>query len=549
MSGCSTNKRVRGTSIGSTAHKAKPPHAAKADSSDATEGDVPLQAVAHYATGLMFDLSGQSDLAGNEYTQAALSDPTYEPVVIEAARRQLRDRKPEKAVEILSKATASPDAPGALYAWLGLACNQAGQNEAAIRANRVAIKKLPRSLPAYQNLSQIYFQTKRTNDAIHVLEEAANQSSTDPAYLIDLSEIYVRCSRLQNVKADAIKAKALQLLDRAGKLNPTNPGIMQKLAEGYAQLGQMNKAEELYLQILKKFPQMLVMRGKLADLYLSNGKRDKAAEQLEAIAQEEPTNPRTQAFLGALQLEENKIDAAVQHFERALLLSPDLEQVYYELAGVKIINQKKPEEGLALLEKARVRFKPNFALDYYTGLAYSQMKKYSDAVKYYTSAELLAKTDQPARLTHQFYYQIGSACERNDDIEQAEKHFQKSLELSPDFPDAMNYLGYMWADRGIKLDRARALIERAVELEPNNAAFLDSFGWVLFKLNQPKEALTYILRAIEKNEEPDATLYDHLGDVYSALHEDQRAHEAWRKSLGIEPNDKIKQKLGAAPST
>ena len=79
----------------------------------------------------------------------------------------------------------------------------------------------------------------------------------------------------------------------------------------------------------------------------------------------------------------------------------------------------------------------------------------------------------------------------------------------------------------MKLEQARELIEKAVKAEPKNAAYLDSLGWVLFKLHQPKDALTYTLKAVELSEEPDATLLDHLGDIYAALNEPQKAKDAW----------------------
>jgi len=109
----------------------------------------------------------------------------------------------------------------------------------------------------------------------------------------------------------------------------------------------------------------------------------------------------------------------------------------------------------------------------------------------------------------------------------------------------LNYLGYMWADRGVNLQKARELIEKAVRLEPTNHAFLDSLGWVLFKQNQPQEALNYLLKAVELSPEPDATLYDHLGDIYVALRQPDKAQEAWRKSLGIEPSADVERKLQA----
>jgi tetratricopeptide (TPR) repeat protein len=104
----------------------------------------------------------------------------------------------------------------------------------------------------------------------------------------------------------------------------------------------------------------------------------------------------------------------------------------------------------------------------------------------------------------------------------------------------------MWADRGVNLEKARELIEKAVKAEPKNAAYLDSLAWTLFKQNQPQEALRYMLQAIDLSKEPDPTLLDHLGDIYGALKQPEKAREAWEKSLSLEPNESIKKKLDAA---
>ena len=545
---CSTPQRPPSTAAQKTRPVAEKP-AAKSKSTTAQDQPIPVQAIAHYAAGLTYDLNGQAELAMNEYSAAALANPSHEPVVVEAIRRFIRARKPDKAIEILTRATASPNASGALYSWLGLAYGQAGQTALAIRANRAAIQKMPRALPAYQNLAQIYLQSGQTNEAVRVLDEAARQSTVDAAFLVDLAELYVRFGRTKNPKDDAIQNRVTKSLDRAAKLNPTNPVILEKLGDRYSDLGDFAKAEPVYAQLLKTYPRLSPIRGKLADLYIRMGRKDQAIEQLEEIARVEPANARVLAFLGALLLAEQKIDQAVQHFETAIRRNPDLEQVYYELAAVKIINLKKPEDGLALLSEARSRFKPSFAMEFYAGLAHVLLKKFAEGIKHLTAAEILAKTGEPNRLTHQFYYQLGAAFEKNENLDQAEKHFYKCLELSPDSADAMNYLGYMWAERGIKLEQAHMLIQRAVELEPANAAFLDSLAWVLFKLNQPKNALALLLRAIELTEEPDATLYDHLGDIYASLEEFAQARAAWRKSMNLEPNEHILRKLEAAASS
>jgi tetratricopeptide (TPR) repeat protein len=104
----------------------------------------------------------------------------------------------------------------------------------------------------------------------------------------------------------------------------------------------------------------------------------------------------------------------------------------------------------------------------------------------------------------------------------------------------------MWTEQGVKLEKARELIEKAVKAEPKNAAFLDSLAWVLFKLNHPAEALPHALKAAELSESPDATVYDHIGDIYAALQQPEKACEAWRKSLALEPNPQVSKKLEAS---
>ena len=98
------------------------------------------------------------------------------------------------------------------------------------------------------------------------------------------------------------------------------------------------------------------------------------------------------------------------------------------------------------------------------------------------------------------------------------------------------------------LDMAREGYQKALKQEPENAAFLDSMAWVLFRLKQPKEALEFQLQALKHQKEPDATLHDHLGDIYLALKEPQKARDQWEKALSIEPSDEISKKLKATPA-
>jgi tetratricopeptide (TPR) repeat protein len=149
----------------------------------------------------------------------------------------------------------------------------------------------------------------------------------------------------------------------------------------------------------------------------------------------------------------------------------------------------------------------------------------------------------PERLTCYFYFQFAVAAEQAGDATAAERYLKKSLELNPDFTPAQNYLGYMWADAGEHLEEALELIEKAVEVEPENPAYLDSLGWVLFKLDRPELALEKLMKAVELLDAPDAVVYDHLGDVHEALKQRTLAVEAWEVSYRLSPTNSIKLKL------
>ena len=503
------------------------------------------EAHARYAAAIIHELNEEPQLAADELYQAALNDLGNESLVLDVTRRLLQYKKNDKALDLLQKATARPDASGVVYARLGLVYALGDQRPEAIEANRTAIRKMPKSFVGYQNLGRLYLQAKETQEALKVLEQAAKQTDVEPGFLIDLSEMYSALALSSSERSAEAKKQALATLDRAAKLDPTNPVQLQKMGDGFALLGETDKAEAVYRKLLDRFPNLPGLREKLAEIYLRKQDREKAQEQLEAIIRNTPTNPQAHYFLGGIDFEQKKWKAAAEHYQSAILVSASFEPAYYDLALAQI-NMNNPRDALETLEKAKKRFKETFTGEFFAAIAYGKMKDYSNAISRFTAAEVIGRATDTNRLTHVFYYHLGGAFERVQNYAEAERYLKKSLELSPDFSEAMNYLGYMWAERGVNLKEARELIEKAVKAEPKNAAYLDSLAWVLFKSDQPKEALPWLLKAIEHSEEPDATLYDHLGDIYSALKEAGKAQEAWRKSVELEPKDEVKKKLEAS---
>jgi tetratricopeptide (TPR) repeat protein len=505
------------------------------------------EAHAHYGAGIIHELNNEPELALQEYYEAALKDPANETLVLEVSGEFLRVKQPEKALEVLQRATAQPNASSAIFARLGFIYSRLGKSEDAIKASRTAIQKEPNSLAGYQNIYLNFLQNKQTPEALSLLDDAAKVPDANAEFLIGLSELYANIGLQAPAQKTNAFEKASMVLQRAEKLKITDPQLRLRLADSLNLVGKDDEAAKIYRALLKDSADAPLIResvrAKLADIYLHGHDSKQATEQLEAIIRDNPTDAQAYYFLGSIAFDAKRYPQASDYFTKTLLLNPEFEPAYYDLASAQL-GEEKISEALATLDKVRQKFSPTFVLEYLTAMAYSHQKNYTNAISHYTAAEVIASANEPKHLTAVFYFEVAATYERQGDFAQAEKYFEKCLALSPNFAEAQNYLGYMWVDRGEKLEQARALIEKAVAAEPTNAAFLDSMAWALFKLKQPKPALDYILRAVKFSEGEDATLYDHLGDIYSALGQKDKAMEAWRKSLKLEKNETVQKKLG-----
>jgi tetratricopeptide (TPR) repeat protein len=171
---------------------------------------------------------------------------------------------------------------------------------------------------------------------------------------------------------------------------------------------------------------------------------------------------------------------------------------------------------------------------------------YPDAVAAYDKA--IARNTLPGGSDWVMFYDRGVAEEQSHQWAKAEADFNHALELSPDQPLVLNYLGYSWADMGRHLDKARQMIERAAERRPNDGAITDSLGWVKFRQGETRDAVKTLEHAVELEPE-DATINGHLGDAYWAAGRKVEAQYQWRRALTLNPTPDDAAKLEAKLNT
>ncbi len=507
--------------------------------------DPSVRAQAHFATGLLLVLNNETDAAFEHLRLAADADPAFEPLVLEVARQYLARNQADAAHELLTRSASRPEASGQVFLLLGAAHVQRDRVQEAISAFREAIRRKPDLLEAHRRLIALLLDQGRIPEARAALADARQPHRTDPEHLVELAGMYAGFAAVLETDPADTRKHAVALLDQASQGPSESPLLLQNMADVYARVGADDPAVAIYRRLQRDFPRWPGLEERLAGIYLRRGEVSEAQAQLEALARKNPTHPEAHFLLGALAMAVRDLPRAVDHFRRSLVVNPGLEAAYFELAAAQL-SLGQPRDALATIERARDKFPRTFALEYYSALAWRELEDYDQALAHFTAAELEARAGDTNQLGALFYFQVGATCERRGDLAAAEIHFRRCLERAPDFAEALNYLGYMWAEKGIRLDESRELIERAVRLEPENTAFLDSLGWVLHQQGHHAQALPYLLAAVDRNPAPDPVLLDHLGDVLAALGRRGDARNAWRRALELEPDPRIERKLESA---
>lgn len=159
-------------------------------------------------------------------------------------------------------------------------------------------------------------------------------------------------------------------------------------------------------------------------------------------------------------------------------------------------------------------------------------ERYTDAVAVYDRA--FARIPELRRRHWTLLYSRGIALERSKQWQRAERDFLQALELRPDQPLVLNYLGYSWTEQGVNLDQAREMIEKAVAQRPNDGYVVDSLGWAYFRMGDYDEAVEHLERAVELRPE-DPVINEHLGDAYWRVGRQLEAGFQWRRALTLGP--------------
>jgi tetratricopeptide (TPR) repeat protein len=508
----------------------------------------------HMLLGRLYRLNSDLQKAEAELKTAVKLDPGSEEAVTTLAMLYTDQGDTARALQVLS---AVPDSARSakLYAALGAAYEQRKEYKSAIDAFRHAIVLDRDNLDAIRGLAENLMNDGQFDAALEQYKVIVDSNPEDAQSYVRISEIYRRQAKYE---------QALESLKKADALVPDSAEVAYNMAAVYQAQGRYDDATKLLQELLKKTD-------------TSQADRNNRAIFLER--------------LGMIYREQDNYPAAVETFRKLLSLGDENARSGYQeiidtyreakqwaqaTAAAKEAVQKMPNDrDLRMVLDAQLADtgEANSALadirsmlkggpedrEVYVRLAivFTRGKRWKDAEDALAKAEQMsAKSEDKAYV----WFLRGDLYQRQKMFDQAEEEFKKVLSsTSPTDPQAaatLNYLGYMNADRGVKLDESLNYIKQALTFEPNNGAYLDSLGWVYFKLGKYDLAEENLNKAaVHMGSDP--TVQEHLGDLYqktgrlkmAAVHW-ERAVEEWNKTVPAEVDGeafaKVQQKLDAA---
>ncbi|MCC6858108.1 MAG: tetratricopeptide repeat protein, partial [Bryobacterales bacterium] len=430
------------------------------------------------------------------------------------------------SIEMLRRVNDRNPSARTLMALAGAYEQMRDYANAAQTLNR-ALQFSPDNVELKRALAQNLLYSDQLDQALKLYEEVAQAEPKDPQTHLRIAEIYRQKRDFPKARGALDKAKAM---DPDGlEVRYTETNLLEsegKVDEAVATLKGMldQTAKKSYSMSEKSSRAMLLER--LGYLYRAAGQHDAAVETFRQLAQLDPDSGARAAVhvIDTYRMAKNA-PRARQEAEAARKKYPEDRAVKMAYASA-LADMGSVDEAVAelrpLLNGQRDR-------ELYLAMAqlYEKGKRFSEMAKVLDAAEKLSESNPDKEAV---YFMRGAMYERMKKFDAAEGEFRKVLAINPKSAGALNYLGYMLADRNVRLEEAHDLIRQAVELEPQNGAYLDSLGWVYYRLNRLEDAETQLRLALERIS-GDPTVHDHLGDVYFKQGKLKEAIGQWQNSL------------------
>jgi Flp pilus assembly protein TadD len=515
---------------------------------------MPPNALFYYFEGNNRAYGGDPGAAIRLYRKALALDTSQVAVRLALARAYAAREQPESTLYWAEEVRRRDPGQAEAHRLAGLGYMRLGRATEAIGALRRTVDLDSSDTGAFMNLFFLLESSKQYEEALSLINAAEKEIAESPSFRVRRARLLVQTGRASEAVADLVS------LLRAEPAFPEGEMILAlALSRGPEALPGAASVEAL----LRDHPQLDRTRSALVGLYLATERYSEAEDHLELLAARDPGNPRILRDLGVLCFRQRKYGEAESRFRDLQTSTPGEPEAQRWLCRVALM-QENPEDAVRLAGSvlALAPGDPDALLCRATALVMLRRREdalsAADAVLQahptHREAGLLAAAvlddlGRPAEAVDRLrllvaddpgdrdvLFAFGASLERAGEVDSSLAVFDRLLAAHPDDDEVLNHAGYICIDRGIRVEAGLDLVRRALVRVPDRGAYLDSYGWGLFRLGRAEEAVDWLRRAAEKSpKEPEIRL--HQGEVLEALDRPDDARAAYREALRLRPGD------------
>lgn len=479
----------------------------------------------HYLLGNIAEMKGDLPMAIEEYRKSTLADAGSVYLKKHLVNLYILTGDVKSASAVITEISkSSPDDKSAAELEAELSIYNKKPDD-AISAYQKILSTEPANRQALYNLGVLYSEKGEYEKAILYFEKFLEAEPDSSDVYVNIGILYRKLNRPS--EAELYLKKAVELDD-----NPVVPFFA--LADIYEEKKDYKKAVELYGKLEEILPDDAELAMKIAGLYILEKDYTSSKKYLLKAKEKFRENHWIYYYLGLLSIEEKDYAAAVKYFDESIKLDKKSPEPHVQKGYVFTIRENTPE-AIKSFEKAVSLGAEIPDVYFFLGMNYEVAGKYKKSEIY------LKKAAESAPQNPKYSFELGVVYDRLKKYDDAEREFFNTVKIDSTSAQAYNYLGYTWADKNIKLPAAEGLIRKALELDPENPAYIDSLGWVYYRLAKYTEALELLKKASGKMTDPE--ILSHLGDTYLALGDVQKAVDAWETSYAVEKNRIVLKKI------
>jgi tetratricopeptide (TPR) repeat protein len=503
----------------------------------------PSERQAFLMLGRLYQVKGDRTKAAEIYKAYLGIEPGSEEGATALAKLQMDAGNNKEAAELLEEFVKQQPESSAAFQTLGQAYSDLREFEKAAAAYRRASELDPDDLELKKSEAQALFFADKIDEAAQQYQELVANEPEDGLSLLRLGQIYRRqmkydAAREHLKKAEQFFPDSLEVQFNVMLLDRDQGFLDDALRRSADILKKSEKPDGRYTDSEKQNRRVFLTHQGL--LYSTLGKYDEAIRsftELKSLASDDNDGSVDALIIDTYRNAKN-IDKAFQYSEQALKDAPDNRQL--QMLHADLMAEKgRVDDSIKALQQIA---KGSEDLDILSMMAsiYQRARKFAEA------QAVLDKAIQRFPQEPHVFFLLGALYEKQKKFSDAEGAFRKALQLNEDDAAVLNYLGFILADRGLKLEEAVKLTQKAVESDPVNGAYLDSLGWAYFKLNKLDLAEQYLKKAAIFSS-TDPAIHDHLGDLYFKTRRFDEARTEWTKSLQLATDqdeaNKVKKKL------